>query len=53
MTAQTATIDQKSNWSRRLQDLHRITYVDVVLWALRIGLLVIVVGGTKIGRAHV
>ena len=26
--------------------MHRITYVEVVLWTLRIGLLVVVVGGT-------
>lgn len=36
----------KPGWQSRLRNLHRITYVDVVLWLLRIGLLVVVVGGT-------
>src|SRR5919106_157741 len=36
----------KPAWQSRLRNLHRITYVDVVLWLLRIGLLVVVVGGT-------
>src|SRR3954464_7731416 len=33
-------------WAGRLGSLHRITFVDVVLWALRIGLLLLVVVGT-------
>jgi len=45
MTAQSAAQPSPS-FSKRLGTLHRITYVDVVLWALRIGLLVVVVGGT-------
>ena len=32
--------------SRRLRNLHRITFVDVTLWTLRIGLLLLVVVGT-------
>jgi branched-chain amino acid transport system permease protein len=46
MTAPIAALEQKRSWSRRLQNLHRITYVEVVLWALRIGLLLVVVVGT-------
>jgi branched-chain amino acid transport system permease protein len=33
-------------WARRLRNLHRITYVDVVLLLLRVGVVVVVVGGT-------
>ncbi len=43
MTVSTATAAASS---RRFGGLHRITYVEVVLWTLRIGLLVVVVGGT-------
>src|SRR5436305_14474887 len=32
--------------SRRLSNLHRITIVDIVLWSLRFGLLLLVVVGT-------
>src|SRR5881396_1571972 len=32
--------------SRRLSNLHRITIVDIVLWSLRAGLLLLVVVGT-------
>lgn len=32
--------------SRRLRNLHRITIVDIVLWSLRAGLLLLVVVGT-------
>src|SRR5436190_13527311 len=48
----TAATDQQRGaqrqraWSRRLSNLHRITFVDIVLWALRIGLLLLVVVGT-------
>ena len=33
-------------WSGRLGNLHRLTFVDIVLWALRVGLLALVVFGT-------
>jgi branched-chain amino acid transport system permease protein len=33
-------------WARRLRNLHRITYVDVVLLLLRLAVIVVVVGGT-------
>lgn len=36
----------KPGWSGRLRNLHRITYVDVVLALLRLGVVVVVVGGT-------
>ena len=36
----------RAAWARRLRNLHRITYVDVVLLLLRLGVLVVVVGGT-------
>src|SRR5919106_4658243 len=45
MATETA-VELRPQWQRRLRNLHRITYVDVVLWLLRIGLLVVVVGGT-------
>ena len=32
--------------ARRLRNLHRITYVDVVLLLLRLGVVAVVVGGT-------
>jgi branched-chain amino acid transport system permease protein len=35
-----------SAWTRRLRNLHRVTYVDVVLLLLRVGVVVVVVGGT-------
>jgi branched-chain amino acid transport system permease protein len=33
-------------WTKRLRNLHRVTYVDVVLLLLRVGVVVVVVGGT-------
>jgi branched-chain amino acid transport system permease protein len=36
----------KPAWSGRLRNLHRITYVDVVLLLLRLGVVVVVIGGT-------
>src|SRR5688572_3686812 len=39
-------VQRQRAWSGRLRNLHRITFVDVVLWALRIGLLLLVVVGT-------
>lgn len=39
----TETLVAKRDW---LSGLHRTTFVDVTLWTLRIGLLVIVAGGT-------
>ena len=33
-------------WSGRLGNLHRVTFVDIVLWTLRIALLLLVVVGT-------
>ncbi|WP_342643275.1 branched-chain amino acid ABC transporter permease [Rhodoligotrophos ferricapiens] len=51
MALQTETVDKphvasKRSWSLRKANLHRITIVDVVLWLLRIGLLLLVVVGT-------
>ena len=37
---------RRSAWARRLRNLHRITYVDVVLLLLRLGVVAVVVGGT-------
>ena len=48
----TAATDQQRGaqrqraWSRRLGNLHRITFVDIVLWGLRLGLLLLVTVGT-------
>ncbi len=42
MTAEAAPQDAAARPKRRF----RITYVDVILWSLRIGVLVVVVGGT-------
>ena len=48
----TAAADQQRGtqrqraWSRRLGNLHRITFVDIVLWGLRLGLLLLVTVGT-------
>src|ERR671928_792457 len=42
----TATIDSTPKQASRLSNLHRITFVDIVLWTLRIGLLLLVVVGT-------
>src|SRR5580700_9595975 len=33
-------------WIPRLSSLSRFTFVDVVLWAMRIGVVIVVVGGT-------
>ncbi|MGE0213410.1 MAG: branched-chain amino acid ABC transporter permease [Parvibaculaceae bacterium] len=46
MTAQTTALEPRKAGSRRLRNLHRVTYVDVVLWGLRIALLLMVVIGT-------
>ena len=46
MTVETAAVKQKGAWAGRLQNLHRITYVEVVLWGVRIALLAVVVVGT-------
>src|SRR5580692_10812742 len=37
-----------ASWTQipRLRSLSRFTFVDVVLWALRIGVVIVVVGGT-------
>src|SRR3712207_6114708 len=45
MTAASESQRQRA-WSGRLSNLHRITFVDVVLWSLRIGLFLLVVVGT-------
>lgn len=37
---------RQREWSGRLGKLHRMTFVDLVLWALRIGLVLLVVVGT-------
>lgn len=42
----TATSLQSTSNGGRLANLHRITFVDIILWALRIGLVVVIVGGT-------
>ncbi|MFL5258708.1 MAG: branched-chain amino acid ABC transporter permease [Hyphomicrobiales bacterium] len=39
-------VEGESSASRRLRNLHRITIVEVVLWGLRVGLLLLVVVGT-------
>src|SRR5260370_37261197 len=37
---------ESRTWFPRLSSLYRFTFVDVVLWAMRIGVVIVVVGGT-------
>lgn len=39
-------IPSNRSWAARRTNLHRITFVDIVLWALRIGLALLVIVGT-------
>jgi branched-chain amino acid transport system permease protein len=44
--AQESLAGSGSAWAKRLRNLHRFTYVDVVLLLLRLAIVVVVVGGT-------